>query len=232
MPAARAKHRIIEPDADPRRHFASRGDSDQKIAAGKSVALGDCQRRRHDFRRDVSHGGAVHIAHRHRGNEVTIEQRRAGKRQLPAADHARLAALRQSRSERRDLPGLLALMAGYRASERIQEQILAMLADAFRQIAIAQRCGEFRQHLCRFLPSRHRHIDVLPRQSFRSVAVSGGRWQSAVYRAWHCGLVGCISDPLQAWSAGAPRPATGRPACGRAADNLTNYVPFRSNVAW
>ena len=53
VPAARAEFRIIETEADPRRHLAAGRDGDQQSAAGESVALGDGERRRHDFGRDV-----------------------------------------------------------------------------------------------------------------------------------------------------------------------------------
>ena len=98
------------------------GDGDQKIAAGQVVALGDRQRGRHDFRGDMGHGRAVHVAHRDRGDQIAVQQRRAGKRQMVAADHARFATLRQRRGERRDLAGLLALMAGDRAGQRIENE--------------------------------------------------------------------------------------------------------------
>ena len=150
MPAAGAKHRIIEPDADPRRHFRTDSDGDQKITTGQAVAFRDHQRRRHDLRRDVGHGRAMHVAHRRRGDEIGVEQRRAGQRQMPAADHARFAALRQRGGKGRDLTGFFAPIAGNRAGERIQQKILAMLADPRRQIVVGQRCGKFCQYLCGF----------------------------------------------------------------------------------
>ena len=73
---------------------------------------------------------------------------------MAAADHARFAALRQRRGQRRDLTGLLALMTGDRAGQRVEQKVLAMLADALREIVVSKRGGEFRQCLCRF----HGHI--------------------------------------------------------------------------
>ena len=52
--------------------------------------------------------------------------------------------------------GLLALVAGERAGERVEQDVLAMLADVLRQVLVAQAGGEFGEYLGRF--SRH----VLP----------------------------------------------------------------------
>ena len=41
---------------------------------GAAIALGDHQRRRHDFRRDMRHGRAMHVAHRGGGDEISVEQ--------------------------------------------------------------------------------------------------------------------------------------------------------------
>ena len=54
-----------------------------------------------------------------------------------AADHARFGALRQARRQRRNLPGLLAEPAGDRAGQRIEQQRLAVLADARRNVVVA-----------------------------------------------------------------------------------------------
>ena len=56
VPAAGAERRIIGADADPRRHLEARRQRDQEIAAGRAVALGDRQRRRHHLR--ASRGSA------------------------------------------------------------------------------------------------------------------------------------------------------------------------------
>jgi hypothetical protein len=62
----------------------------------------------------------------------------------------------QRPSEGRDLVGLLALVAGERAGERVQEQVLAMIPDAVGQIVVPQCGGELRQRLRCFF----RHHDL------------------------------------------------------------------------
>jgi hypothetical protein len=137
VPTAGAEFWIIGADTDPRRHLASRGDRGEQRAPAQSVALGNGQRRRHDLRRDVRHGLAMHVAHGDRGDEIGVERSRAGKRQMLAADHARFRALRQARCQRRDLSGLLAEPAGDRAGQRIEQQRLAVLASARRNVLVA-----------------------------------------------------------------------------------------------
>ena len=147
VPAPRAEFWIIGADTDPRRHLASRGDRGEQRAAAQSVAFGNGERRRHDLGRHVRHGLAMHVAHGDRGDEIGVEQGRAGKRQMLAADHARFRALRQTRRQRRDLSGLLAEPAGDRAGQRVEQQRLAVLASARRNVLVAQRGGELRQCL-------------------------------------------------------------------------------------
>ena len=137
VPAASAEFRIIGADADPRRHLASRRDRGEQRAAAQPVALGNGERRRHDLGRDMRHRLAMHVAHGDRGDQIGVEQGRAGKRQMVAADHARFRALRQARRQRRDLPGLLAEPAGDGAGQRIEQQRLAVLADARRNVLVA-----------------------------------------------------------------------------------------------
>ncbi len=150
MPAAGAEFRIIETQPNPRRHLATGGKCGEEIAAGVAVAFRDGKRRRHHFGRDVGQGGPIHVAHGHCGDEVGVEQRRTGERQRLATQHARLAALGQCGREGLHLAGLFAEPAGDRAGQRVEQQVLAMLAGAVGKIVIAQRCGEFRQCLCHF----------------------------------------------------------------------------------
>jgi hypothetical protein len=142
VPATRAKRRIVEAKTNARRHFAAGGNRDQQVAARQIIALGDGKRRRHDFRSDVRHGRPVHVAHRDRGDQIAVEQRGAHERQRRAADHARFRSLRQRRCQTPDLIGLFALVTRERAGERIQDQVLAMLAGPLGQIVVAQPGGE------------------------------------------------------------------------------------------
>ena len=74
-PASRGRGTPDNPaDADPRRHLASGRNRDQQIAARETVALRDGQRRRHDFRRHMRHGLAMHVAHRDRGDQIAVEE--------------------------------------------------------------------------------------------------------------------------------------------------------------
>ncbi len=80
-------------------------------------------------------------------------------------------------------------MAGERAGERVENEILAMLADGFRNIVIAEPGGELRQRLRYF--GRHSHLPCRSgaARAGMSVAVSRGRWQSAL---WSYGLVAAL----------------------------------------
>src|SRR5262249_54107058 len=64
-----------------------------------------------------------------------------------AADDARLVRLPQRRGERGELLRLLAAVAGDRAGERIEQEVLAMIASALRNILVLQRCRETGQRL-------------------------------------------------------------------------------------
>jgi hypothetical protein len=75
----------------------------------------------------------MHVAHGDGGDQVAVEERRAGEREPVAADHARFLRLCERRGERRNLVRLLALMAGERAGERVKEHQLAVLAHLLRQ---------------------------------------------------------------------------------------------------
>src|SRR5256886_8994600 len=59
------------------------------ISPRQAIALGDCQGRRHHFRRHMRQRRAVHVAHRNRGDEIAVEKGRAGKRQRLARSEER-----------------------------------------------------------------------------------------------------------------------------------------------
>jgi hypothetical protein len=92
----------------------------------------------------------MHVAHGDGGDEIAVEQRRAGEREAVAADHAGFARLRQARCQCRDLVRLLALVAGKRAGEGIEQQSLAVLLDPVWKLLVSQRRGKLRQRLCCF----------------------------------------------------------------------------------
>src|SRR5271168_2133086 len=94
---------------------------------------------------------------------------------MATADHARFTALRQRRSQGRDLTGLFALMSGDRTGQRVEQKILAMIARRRRKIVIAKRGGK----LCQRLSCVRRHIDLPSVPDVANVAVSCSRWQLA-----------------------------------------------------
>ena len=79
MPSPRTEFRIIEAETDPRRHLTAGRKGGEQGAAGKSIALGDGERWRHDFGRDVRERRPIHVAHGDRGDEISVEQRGARK---------------------------------------------------------------------------------------------------------------------------------------------------------
>jgi hypothetical protein len=130
MPAAGPERRIVGADANPGHHLHARDKRHQQIAARRIVAFGDGERGWHHLGRDVGHGRGVGVAHGDGGDEKAVEQGCAGERQPITADHAGLVRLRERRGQRRDLPGFLAALACNRAGERIEQQVLALLAHA------------------------------------------------------------------------------------------------------
>jgi hypothetical protein len=64
-----------------------------------------------------------------------------------AADHARLLRLRQGRREGGYLAGLLALVAGDRTGQRIQQDVLGRIPRVQRQVVVCERRREAGQHL-------------------------------------------------------------------------------------
>ena len=113
VPALGAERGIIEPEPDPRRHLASGGDGDQQVAARQAVAFGDRQSGRDHFRRHMGQRRPVHVAHGHRGDEIAVENGRAGERQPVAANDAALVGLRQSPT-----PGRQAVASPRRGARR------------------------------------------------------------------------------------------------------------------
>ena len=77
VPAALAKLGEVEAEPDARRHLAAGRERDEEIASRAPVALRDRQRGRHDFGRDVRERRAMDVAHRHRGDEKPVQERRA-----------------------------------------------------------------------------------------------------------------------------------------------------------
>ena len=69
---------------------------------------------------------------------------------MSAADHARFRALGKRMGESRDLAGFLALIAGDRTGQRIEQEILGVLAGPCRKIVVSQSCREFCEDLRRF----------------------------------------------------------------------------------
>ena len=89
----------------------------------------------------------VHVAHGNRGDEIAIEDRRAGERQPVAANDAALVRLRQCRRQGGELLRLLAAVPGHRTCQRIQQDVLAVISDTSRKIVVLQRCRKAGQHL-------------------------------------------------------------------------------------
>src|SRR6185295_18798058 len=137
--------RIVRAEADPYRRLEAGGDGGDKVDAARAVALGDGERRRHDLRRGVAKGGPVHVAHRDRGDEVAVQQRRPGERQRLTADYGCFRGISQCGSERANLLRLVALAAGDGAGEGVEEDVLDALADTLGQRFVFQASNEARE---------------------------------------------------------------------------------------
>jgi hypothetical protein len=155
VPTLGPHRRVVDPDAHSRRHLASGGDGDQQVAARGAIAFGDRQGGRDHLRRHMGQRRPMDVAHGDGGDEIAVQNGRAGERQPVAADDAALAGLRQPRGERRELLGLLAAVPGDRASQGVQQDILAVIADLSRKIVVLQRRRKAGQHLGDV--TRHRH---------------------------------------------------------------------------
>ncbi len=86
---------------------------------------------------------------------VTAVTRKPLSRVAPASDSRsppitlELARLRQRAGERRDLSGLFALAAGDCAGQRVEQQVLGLLANPLGNVVVFQRGRKIRQNLCR-----------------------------------------------------------------------------------
>src|SRR5438128_958185 len=145
MPAFGAERGIVHAQADAHRGLQADGHGKDKIATASAVALRDRERRWHDLRRGVAQRRAMHIAHRYGGDQVAIQQRGAGKRQLLAADDARFARAAERRGEGADLLRLVALAAGDGARQCVEDEVLDALPDRLRQVVVLQAGDEARQ---------------------------------------------------------------------------------------
>ena len=112
--------RVVISDAGGNRH--------EQVAARAPSRSAIAERRRDHLGRDV---GQVERWVSHMVTAVmriAVEQRRAGEREAVAADHAAFARLREGRCQRRNLLCFLALVAGKRARESVEQQVLAVVA--------------------------------------------------------------------------------------------------------
>ena len=165
MPAARAEGLVVGAEPDAHGGFQACGNRGDECAAIGARSLGDGERGRHDLRRGVAQRGTVDIAHGHGGDQVTIEQRGAGERELLAADHRRFMRGAKRSGERADLGAFVALPAGDRARDRIEHKVLHALANARRQVVVPQAGDEPRELAGR----RRRHSSFAP-ESFTAFA--------------------------------------------------------------
>ena len=146
VPTFGAEGRVIDSKPDARRHLESGRERDHEVSARGTVAFGDGQSGRDHLRRHVGQRRAMDVAHGDRGDEITVQKCRAGKRQPVAANDAALVGLRQSRSQRRELLRLLATMPGNRTCQCVQQDVLAVIADLSRKIVVLQRRCKAGQH--------------------------------------------------------------------------------------
>jgi len=82
---------------------------------------------------------AMDIAHRNGGDQIAVEQSRAGQRQVVAADYRALRRRRDAAGKTEHLPGFFAVMPGKRAGQRIQQHVLAVLTHRRRNVVVFQR---------------------------------------------------------------------------------------------
>jgi hypothetical protein len=106
----------------------------------------------------------MNVAHRDGGDEIAVQHRGAGERQAVAADHAAFGGLRETGRERRELMRLFALVAGHRARERIEQNVLAVFARALRDVFVLERGRELREHRGGFA-CHYRLLHCSPRRS-------------------------------------------------------------------
>ena len=106
--------------------------------------------------------------------------------------------MRQPRGQRRDLVGLVALVPGQRAGERVQRRALAVLARPLRDVVVLQRGREFRNTWV--VSSRHFEILLGQARAENSRDRAAVRQKStAIRKRWQSlGLVSRPSAPLRA----------------------------------
>ena len=109
MPASRAEGRILGAEPDAHGGLETGSDGEDQCAAARALALGDRQRGRNDLRRGVAQRRPVHVANGDRRDEIAVQQRRSGERELLAADDGRFARIAERAGKRADLPALVAL---------------------------------------------------------------------------------------------------------------------------
>ena len=143
VPPFLSERRVVESQADARRHLQPRDQRGEKIGARGVVARRDRERRRDDFGRDMGQRRAVHVAHGDGGDQVAVHRRRAGERHRLPADHNALGGVAESRRQRANLAGLFAPMPGERAGKRVQQQGLRGVAHIVRNRFQLQRGREF-----------------------------------------------------------------------------------------
>jgi hypothetical protein len=152
----------------------------------------------------------MRVAHGDGGDEIAVEQSRAGEREAVAADHAAFVGLSKTRRQRRDLLRLLALVAGERASEGVEQQIFAVLFNLVRKLVVGQ-CG---CKSCQHLRCFFRHQALL----WTNGSCDGSRGQHAPL------LQAGAADPLSCEGID-PRV---RPADDAANSRITSRGPRRS----
>ena len=162
VPAFTAKNRIVEPDADPCRHFAPSDDRGEQRCARATVAFRDGKRRRHDFRRDMGQRRTMNVAHRHGRDQVAVHQRRAGKRHVRAADDRTFRRGTERRRHRPELMCFLSPVAGKRAGKGIGQKGFGGHLHVVRNIADVQCSREFRQSFRRSLGHRRPSPEFSP----------------------------------------------------------------------
>ena len=147
VPALGPHCRVIGPDSNPRRHLASRGQRNKQVATRQAIALGDRQRGRDHLRRHMRERRSMDVTHGDRGNEIAIQNCRAGERQPVAANDTALSGLGQPRRQGSELFRLLAAVPGDRACQGVQQHIFAVVSHLPRKIVVLQGRGKACQHL-------------------------------------------------------------------------------------
>ena len=85
--AARTERRVVRRNANAGRDFKTGGQSNQQVAARKTIALRDEQRGRYNFRCHMRERRTMDVAHCNSRDEIAVEHGRTGQRQFVATDH-------------------------------------------------------------------------------------------------------------------------------------------------